>query len=174
MGDSGGAAYLTARRQSCAPLLPAACHSGTARRPPRIAELFPGKIMDSCAVARGRAPGGRPRAISELIGRTISSDMAREGKALPRPAARRPRGRWKLFGAGRGLALFLSRFAGATASDRFPAKMTPTLIAIAGSLKGTTFALPEGETTIGREPSNVICLNDQSVSRRHCVVRREA
>ena len=51
--------------------------------------------------------------------------------------------------------------------------MHPRLIAISGSLKGTIFTLAENETVIGREPSNPVCLNDLSVSRRHCRIKRE-
>src|SRR5215470_6853217 len=50
---------------------------------------------------------------------------------------------------------------------------TARLIAISGPTEGTTFALTEEEASIGREPSNVICVNDHSVSRRHCVIKRE-
>ena len=52
--------------------------------------------------------------------------------------------------------------------------MNPNLIAISGALKGTIFALAEDETGLGREASNSICLNELSVSRRHCVIKREA
>src|SRR5882672_4220898 len=51
--------------------------------------------------------------------------------------------------------------------------MNPRLIAISGSLKGTIFDLAEDEILIGREPSNSVCLNDLSVSRRHCLIKRE-
>jgi transcriptional regulator with GAF, ATPase, and Fis domain len=51
--------------------------------------------------------------------------------------------------------------------------MSPKLIAISGALKGTIFALAEGEIVIGREPSNPVCLNDLSVSRRHCLIKPE-
>src|SRR5882672_8243626 len=51
--------------------------------------------------------------------------------------------------------------------------MNPRLIAISGSLKGTIFDLAEDEILIGREVSNSICLNDLSVSRRHCLIKRE-
>ena len=51
--------------------------------------------------------------------------------------------------------------------------MNPRLIAISGTLKGTIFTLTESETVIGREASNPVCLNDLSVSRRHCVIRHE-
>jgi transcriptional regulator with GAF, ATPase, and Fis domain len=48
--------------------------------------------------------------------------------------------------------------------------MYPRLIVISGSLKGTTFALTEDNVSVGRETSNVICLNEPSLSRRHCVL----
>jgi transcriptional regulator with GAF, ATPase, and Fis domain len=50
--------------------------------------------------------------------------------------------------------------------------MEPQLIAISGSLKGTTFALTADEVSIGRDTSNNISLNDPSVSRRHCLIKR--
>lgn len=50
--------------------------------------------------------------------------------------------------------------------------MTPRLIAISGALKGTIFALADDQIVLGREPSNPICLNDLSVSRRHCLIKR--
>lgn len=49
----------------------------------------------------------------------------------------------------------------------------PRLIAISGPAEGTTFALLEEEVSIGREPSNLICVNDHSISRRHCLIKRE-
>lgn len=52
--------------------------------------------------------------------------------------------------------------------------MSARLIAIAGSLRGMVFALPEGEASVGRVASNPICLNDLSVSRQHCVMTKEA
>jgi len=52
-------------------------------------------------------------------------------------------------------------------------QMNPRLVAISGHLKGTTFALTEDEILIGRESSNPICLNEPSVSRRHCRINRE-
>jgi len=51
--------------------------------------------------------------------------------------------------------------------------MNPTLVAIAGSLTGTTFALTGEEVSIGREPSNQLCLHHRSVSRRHCRIQRK-
>ena len=49
----------------------------------------------------------------------------------------------------------------------------PKLIAISGPAEGTTFALTEQEVSIGRDPSNSISINDHSVSRQHCLIRRE-
>jgi Nif-specific regulatory protein len=51
--------------------------------------------------------------------------------------------------------------------------MIPRLAAIAGPLKGTIFSLLEAETSIGRESANRICLSNSSVSRRHCIIKRE-
>ena len=51
--------------------------------------------------------------------------------------------------------------------------MNPRLIAISGPVQGTTFALGEGETLIGRDGSSAVHINDPSVSRRHCLIRRE-
>ena len=52
--------------------------------------------------------------------------------------------------------------------------MNPRLIAIAGPLKDSHFVLPIGELTIGRDESNLLPISDPAVSRRHCVVSREA
>jgi Nif-specific regulatory protein len=51
--------------------------------------------------------------------------------------------------------------------------MNPRLIAISGKIKGTIFALKGEEVSIGRESTNSICLNDRSVSRQHCLIKRE-
>src|SRR4051812_13425036 len=51
--------------------------------------------------------------------------------------------------------------------------MNPRLVAIAGPLKGTTFPLTEEEVSIGRETSNRLCIRDPSISRRHCVIKKE-
>jgi transcriptional regulator with GAF, ATPase, and Fis domain len=51
--------------------------------------------------------------------------------------------------------------------------MSAKLIAISGALKGTIFALAEGEIVIGRESANPVCLNDLSVSRRHCLIKHD-
>jgi transcriptional regulator with GAF, ATPase, and Fis domain len=48
------------------------------------------------------------------------------------------------------------------------------LEAVSGPLKGKLFPLAGDEVSIGRDPSNEISLLDSLVSRRHCVIRREA
>jgi len=52
--------------------------------------------------------------------------------------------------------------------------MNPRLVGIAGPLKGVIFALTEAEVSIGREPFNQLCISDSAVSRRHCLITREA
>jgi Nif-specific regulatory protein len=52
--------------------------------------------------------------------------------------------------------------------------MTPSLIAISGSIKGNTFPLAANEVSIGREATNSLCLNDPSISRRHCLIKRQS
>ena len=48
------------------------------------------------------------------------------------------------------------------------------LEAVSGPLKGKVFLLNKDEVAIGRDPSNEISLLDSLVSRRHCLIRREA
>jgi transcriptional regulator with GAF, ATPase, and Fis domain len=48
------------------------------------------------------------------------------------------------------------------------------LEAVSGPLKGKLFPLEEAEVSVGRDPSNQISLLDSLVSRRHCVIRKEA
>jgi Nif-specific regulatory protein len=43
----------------------------------------------------------------------------------------------------------------------------------AGPSKNSTISLPDGEATIGRDPANVVSIVDPSVSRKHCLLRRE-
>src|SRR5260370_40302745 len=50
--------------------------------------------------------------------------------------------------------------------------MNPRLIAINGSLKGSTFPLTSDQVSIGRESASVVCLSHSSVSRRHCLIKR--
>jgi Nif-specific regulatory protein len=50
--------------------------------------------------------------------------------------------------------------------------MNPRIIAISGSLKGTIFDLTESEMSAGRDGANAICLNEPSVSRRHCLIKQ--
>ena len=51
--------------------------------------------------------------------------------------------------------------------------MNPRLIGVAGPLEGTVCVLPEGEFSIGRDAANQLWVEDSSLSRRHCVVKRE-
>jgi Nif-specific regulatory protein len=44
---------------------------------------------------------------------------------------------------------------------------------IAGPSKDLAIPLPDGEATIGRDPANVVAIVDPSVSRKHCLLRRE-
>lgn len=52
--------------------------------------------------------------------------------------------------------------------------MNPRIIAISGPRKGTVFPLAKEETFIGRELAIDVSFADPSVSRRHCVIRRES
>src|SRR6185369_17262700 len=49
----------------------------------------------------------------------------------------------------------------------------PKLIALSGPARGTSFTLTEDEVSIGRESANGIRVDDDSVSRRHCLIKRE-
>src|SRR5262249_40072025 len=48
--------------------------------------------------------------------------------------------------------------------------MDPRLVAIAGPLKGATFSLALGPTTIGRDISSDVVVSDSRVSRRHASI----
>jgi transcriptional regulator with GAF, ATPase, and Fis domain len=50
--------------------------------------------------------------------------------------------------------------------------MNARLMGIAGPWKGAAFPLPDGEISIGREPSNQLWITDPALSRRQCVVLR--
>jgi transcriptional regulator with GAF, ATPase, and Fis domain len=52
--------------------------------------------------------------------------------------------------------------------------MGAKLIIIAGPQQGTTLELIEQEMLMGREPSNWLWIADSAISRRHCVIRKEA
>ncbi|MGC2473825.1 MAG: sigma 54-interacting transcriptional regulator [Candidatus Sulfotelmatobacter sp.] len=51
--------------------------------------------------------------------------------------------------------------------------MRPRLLVIAGPSKDSVIPLPDGEATIGRDPTSAVAVIDPSVSRKHCVLRRE-
>jgi Nif-specific regulatory protein len=46
--------------------------------------------------------------------------------------------------------------------------MTPKLLAISGPVNGKSFLLTQYDNSIGREPSNQICIPDGLISRQHC------
>jgi transcriptional regulator with GAF, ATPase, and Fis domain len=48
----------------------------------------------------------------------------------------------------------------------------PRLVAVRGPLKGNIFPLPEGEFWVGRQATNDLQLEDNAVSRRHCLFVR--
>jgi len=50
--------------------------------------------------------------------------------------------------------------------------MQPRLLAISGSLTGTVRQLVGGQTSIGRDESNQLCLIDTVVSRKHCMLHQ--
>jgi Nif-specific regulatory protein len=52
--------------------------------------------------------------------------------------------------------------------------MSPRLIALSGPLSGGVFPLSDGDFTLGRAESNSVMIPDRAVSRRHCLIRREA
>ena len=52
--------------------------------------------------------------------------------------------------------------------------MRPRLVVTAGPAKDTVIPLTQEEASIGRDPNNAVAISDPSVSRRHCLFRREA
>jgi Nif-specific regulatory protein len=51
--------------------------------------------------------------------------------------------------------------------------LRPRLLVIAGPSKDSTIPLPDGEATLGRDPANAVAVADASVSRKHCLIRRD-
>jgi len=51
--------------------------------------------------------------------------------------------------------------------------VNPRLVGIGGPVKELTFPLSGREVPVGRDPSNLLCINDPSVSRRHCILMQE-
>lgn len=47
---------------------------------------------------------------------------------------------------------------------------SPSLVVVAGPLKGAVVALSEEELSIGRDPANRLCVGDLALSRRHCLI----
>jgi len=50
--------------------------------------------------------------------------------------------------------------------------LLPRLLVTAGPLRDSTIPLPEGESTLGRDPTNAVAVVDPSVSRKHCLLRQ--
>jgi transcriptional regulator with GAF, ATPase, and Fis domain len=48
----------------------------------------------------------------------------------------------------------------------------PRLVAVSGPSRGTARQLVDGQISIGRDDSNVFCLIDPKVSRRHCTIHQ--
>jgi transcriptional regulator with GAF, ATPase, and Fis domain len=51
--------------------------------------------------------------------------------------------------------------------------LRPRLAVTAGPAKDTVIPLTQDEASIGRDPNNVVAISDPSVSRKHCLLRRE-
>ena len=51
--------------------------------------------------------------------------------------------------------------------------MNPRLLVIAGPLKDSSFALSSPEVPVGRDPSNLFAISDPSLSRKHCIIKRD-
>jgi transcriptional regulator with GAF, ATPase, and Fis domain len=51
--------------------------------------------------------------------------------------------------------------------------LRPRLVVTAGPAKDATIALTRVEATVGRDPNNIVAISDPSVSRKHCLLRRE-
>jgi Nif-specific regulatory protein len=62
----------------------------------------------------------------------------------------------------------------ATGEQGAIAGISGRLEALSGPQKGKVFLLDEIEISIGRDPSNQVSLLDSLVSRRHCIIRKEA
>jgi adenylate cyclase len=50
--------------------------------------------------------------------------------------------------------------------------MSVRLLALAGPPKGNSYALSDGDASVGREPANWLRIDDPSVSRRHCLIQK--
>ncbi len=47
----------------------------------------------------------------------------------------------------------------------------PSIVVLAGPLKGETFVLSDPEFSIGREASNSLCVNGKLISRHHALIK---
>jgi transcriptional regulator with GAF, ATPase, and Fis domain len=51
--------------------------------------------------------------------------------------------------------------------------LRPRLVVTAGPSKDAVISLTQEEATVGRDPNNFVAISDPSVSRRHCLLRRQ-
>ena len=51
--------------------------------------------------------------------------------------------------------------------------MSPKLVITAGPLRSTVVPIEVSELSIGRDPANRLTIGDNSISRRHCLIREE-
>jgi len=52
--------------------------------------------------------------------------------------------------------------------------VAPRLLAISGPLKDSSVPLPDCALHVGRDPANLLSIKDPSLSRRHCILTRDA
>ena len=50
---------------------------------------------------------------------------------------------------------------------------SPRLVAVSGPLRDSTFVISKADVSIGRDPANMLSINDPSLSRRHCLIVRD-
>ena len=50
--------------------------------------------------------------------------------------------------------------------------LNPRLIGVGGPVEGGFFALGDDEVSIGRDPTNLLPIDDPSVSKKHCSIRK--
>ena len=51
--------------------------------------------------------------------------------------------------------------------------MDPRIVVVLGAKKDTITHLKDAETTIGRDTASVLCLSEESVSRKHCAIQTD-
>lgn len=51
--------------------------------------------------------------------------------------------------------------------------MDPRIVIVSGARKGAIVRLSDAEATIGRDPTSVLCLTEEAVSRKHCAIQAD-